>query len=57
MLEEKEKRECKTVLGEEIRIKQIDYLKNTKIKLQENLATIEKRAPYIDVKVAMQKMF
>lgn len=57
MISEKEKKECKTVQGEEIRVKQLEYLNNTKLKLQENLVNIEKRQPYIDVKVAVKKIF
>jgi hypothetical protein len=57
MIREKEQRECKTVQGEEIRIKQLEYLNSTKAKLQENLVNIEQRQPYIDVKVAVKKIF
>jgi hypothetical protein len=57
MIREKEQRECKTVQGEEIRVKQLEYLNSTKAKLQENLVNIEQRQPYIDVKVAVKKIF
>jgi hypothetical protein len=57
MIREKEQRECKTVQGEEIRVKQLEYLNSTKVKLQENLVNIEQRQPYIDVKVAVKKIF
>jgi hypothetical protein len=57
MIREKELRECKTELGEQIRVTQLEYLNNAKQKLQENLVSIEKRAPYIDVKVAVKKIF
>jgi hypothetical protein len=57
MILEKEQRECKTELGEQIRVTQLEYLNNAKLKLQENLVGIEKRAPYIDVKVAVKKIF
>jgi hypothetical protein len=57
MIEEKERRECKTELGEQIRVTQLEYLTNAKKKLHENLVSIEKRAPYIDVKVAVKKIF
>lgn len=57
MIVEKEKRECKTELGENIRQTQLEYLNNAKQKLQGNLVSIEKRAPYIDVKVAVKKIF
>ena len=57
MIDEKEKRVCKTVQGEEIRVKQLEHLRSSKVKLLENLANIDKRAPYIDVRVAVQKIF
>lgn len=57
MIREKEQRECKTVQGEEIRVKQLENLYNAKEKLQENVRNIEKRQPYIDVKVAVKKIF
>ena len=57
MIDEKERRECKTVQGEEIRVKQLECLKDTKVKLKDNLISIEKRSPYIDVKVAVKKIF
>jgi hypothetical protein len=57
MIADKEKWECKTEKGEEIRVKQLEYLNNAKKKLQENLVSIEKRAPYIDVKVAVKRIF
>lgn len=57
MIDEKEHRVCKTVQGEEIRVKQLENLRNSKVKLHENLASIDKRTPYIDVKVAVKKIF
>lgn len=57
MIDEKDKRECKTVLGEQIRLQQLEYLNGAKLKLEDNLKSIEKRAPYVDVKVAVQKIF
>mmetsp|Transcript_25896 Transcript_25896/g.44460 ORF Transcript_25896/g.44460 Transcript_25896/m.44460 type:complete len:164 (-) Transcript_25896:100-591(-) len=57
MIDEKEKRVCKTIQGEEIRVKQLEHLRSSKVKLLENLANIDKRAPYIDVRVAVQKIF
>ena len=57
MIKEKEQRECKTLQGEQIRLQQLEYLNQTKDKLQQNLLDISNRKPYIQVKMAVEKLF
>jgi hypothetical protein len=57
MIIQKEQQVCKTEQGEDIRLKQLEHLNSTKLKLIDNVKSIENRAPYIDVKVAVKRMF
>jgi len=57
MIKEKEQRECKTLQGEQIPLQQLEYLNQAKDKLQQNLLDISNRKPYIQVKMAVEKLF
>lgn len=56
MIKEKEQRECKTEQGEQIRVQQLQYLNQTRIKLENNLVELANRAPYVQVKFAVEKL-
>jgi hypothetical protein len=57
MLAEKEGGQSKTALGQSIRVQQVENLKKIKDRLENNVNTITLRTPYVDVKVAVEKLF
>jgi hypothetical protein len=57
MLAEKERVDCKTAVSESIRMQQIENLRMIKDRLENNVLEINSRTPYVDVKVAVQKLF